>query len=133
MECVTSVSYALLINGGKTKSFIPSRGLRQGDPLSPYPFILSQDILSRIIENQFNEGGLSGVKASIGSPTITHVMYADDIVMFSKATRNEASNLNHCIEKYCKWSGQLVNRNKSGLYFSKHTQKPVIRSIKQLL
>jgi hypothetical protein len=88
MECVTSVSYALLINGGKTKSFIPSRGLRQGDPLSPYLFILSQDILSRIIENQFNGGGLSGVKASIGSPAITHVMYADDIVMFSKATRN---------------------------------------------
>uniref|UniRef100_A0A2N9H629 Reverse transcriptase domain-containing protein n=1 Tax=Fagus sylvatica TaxID=28930 RepID=A0A2N9H629_FAGSY len=117
----------------KTKSFIPSRGLRQGDPLSPYLFILSQDILSRIIENQFNGGGLSGVKASIGSPAITHVMYADDIVMFSKATRNEASNLNHCIEKYCKWSGQLVNRNKSGLFFSKHTQKPVIRSIKQLL
>uniref|UniRef100_A0A2N9FPZ2 Reverse transcriptase domain-containing protein n=1 Tax=Fagus sylvatica TaxID=28930 RepID=A0A2N9FPZ2_FAGSY len=116
-----------------TKSFIPSRGLRQGDPLSPYLFILSQDILSRIIENQFNGGGLSGVKASIGSPAITHVMYADDIVMFSKATRNEASNLNHCIEKYCKWSGQLVNRNKSGLFFSKHTQKPVIRSIKQLL
>jgi hypothetical protein len=133
MECVTSVSYALLINGGKTKSFIPSRGLRQGDPLSPYLFILSQDILSRIIENQFNGGGLSGVKASIGSPAITHVMYADDIVIFSKATRNEASNLNHCIEKYCKWSGQLVNRNKSGLFFSKHTQKPIIRSIKQLL
>uniref|UniRef100_A0A2N9GNN9 Reverse transcriptase domain-containing protein n=1 Tax=Fagus sylvatica TaxID=28930 RepID=A0A2N9GNN9_FAGSY len=108
MECITSVSYALLINGGKTKSFIPSRGLRQGDPLFPYLFILSQDILSRIIENQFNGGGLSGVKASIGSPAITHVMYADDIVMFSKATRNEASNLNHCIEKYCKWSGQLA-------------------------
>jgi hypothetical protein len=94
MECVTSVSFALLINEGVTEHFNPSRGLRQGDLLSPFLFILCQDVLSRILEKQLAEGGIGGVKASIGDPIFIHVMYANDIVMFSKANRSEATFLN---------------------------------------
>ena len=133
MECVTSVYFALLINGGITEHFNPSRGLRQGDLLSPYLFTLCQDVLSRLLEKQLAEGGISGVKASIGGPIFIHVMYVDDIVMFSKANRSEATFLNQCLETYSCWSGQLINRNKSGVFFSKHAQKSSLRSIKQEL
>ena len=132
MECVSSVSFSLLINGGKSEFFKPSRGLRQGDPLSPYLFMLCQDILSRLLHREFLNGNLSGVKAHICSPALTHVMYADDIVLFSKAKEKEVV-LNACLEKYCSWLGQLINRSKSGVTFSKSTSKPKTRSIKREL
>ena len=101
LECVSTVSFELLINGGKTGQFRPKRGLRQGDPLSPYLFILCQEVLSRILEKGFMEKNISGGKASIGNTPIAHVMYADDIVLFSKACRREANTINDCLEKYC--------------------------------
>ena len=79
MECITSVSFKVLINGGKLENFKSERGLRQGDPLFPYIFILGQEILSRLLEKEFRHHNISGVKASIGGPAITHAMYANDI------------------------------------------------------
>ncbi|KAK9988117.1 hypothetical protein SO802_028356 [Lithocarpus litseifolius] len=82
----------------------------QGDPLSPYLFILGQEVLPRMIKQ---EPAIKGVKASISGPAITHIMYADDIILFSKATRRDAAKINECLDKYCSWSGQKLNRNKS--------------------
>lgn len=109
MECITSVSFEVLIKSGKLESFKPERGLRQGDPLSPYIFILGQEILSRLLEKEFRRHNISGVKASVGGPAITHVMYVDDIVLFSKACRREAATINHCLETYCSGLGQSLN------------------------
>ena len=101
MECVTTVSFSILINGGKSKSFHPSRGLRQGDPLSPYLFIMCQDILSLLIESELMAGKISGVRMNLNGPVFTHVMYADDITPFAKASCNEVKILDECLEKYC--------------------------------
>ncbi len=61
LECVSFVSFSLLVNVGKSDSFQPSRGVRQGDPLSPYLFIICQDVLSRMIEKEYIAGRISGV------------------------------------------------------------------------
>jgi hypothetical protein len=119
MECVTTVSSSVLVNGGKTKHFWPTRGLRQGDPLSPYLFILCQEVLSRLIERNFAKGNFSGVKMNVSGLAITHVMFADDLMLFAKANRREVEIINECIDTYCMWSGQKINREKSGLIFSK--------------
>ncbi|XP_075636763.1 uncharacterized protein LOC142609000 [Castanea sativa] len=79
------------------------------------------------------EKNISGVKASIGSIPITHVVYADDIVLFSKACKREANAINGFLEKYCRWSGQLLNRAKSGVIFSKITHQQTCRGIKHIL
>ena len=119
MECVSTVSFSVLINGGKTKQFNPSRGLRQGDPLSPYLFILCQEVLSRFIDKEHAASNIRGVKMNVRGPDFTNVMFADDIMLFSKATCKDVLILNSCLEKYCAWSGQVINRCKSGLIFSK--------------
>lgn len=131
--CLSSVSSEVLVNGGKSDQFKPSKGLRQGDPLSPYLFILGQEVLSRLLDKELNSANLSGVKASTKGPALTHVMYTGDIVLFSKATRHDAEILASCLDKYCDWSGQSINKNKSGICFSKHTNPPIRRAIKQLL
>ena len=123
MECITSMSFEVLINGGKSENFKPERGMRQGDPLSPYIFILGQKILSRLLEKEFRHHNIIGVKASVGGPAITHVIYADDVVLFSKACRKEAATINQCLETYCSCLGQTLNRSKSGVFFSNHCQK----------
>ena len=87
---INSVSFEVLVNGGKTEQFNPSRGLRQDDPLSPYLFILGQEVLSRFLERELGASNISGTKPCARRPAITHVMYADDIILFSKATRNDA-------------------------------------------
>ena len=110
---------SVLINGGKSKHFLPSRGLRQGDPLFPYLFILCQAVLSRIIDREHMAGNLSGVKMNVGGPEVTNVMFVDDLMLFSKASSRDVLALDSCLEKYCLWSGQLVNRGKSGIIFSK--------------
>ena len=119
MECISTISFSVLFNGGKSNFFTLTRGLRQGDPLSPYLFILCQEMLSRIIEREHATSSIQGVKMNVGGPSFTNVMYADDIMLFAKASRREVVTLNTCLEKYCDWSGQLINRDKSGVIFSK--------------
>lgn len=122
IACISSVSFEVLVNGGKTAIFKPSRGLRQSDPLSPYLFILGQEVLSRLLNYELRLKNIGGIRTSIPGPTITHVMYADDVVLLTKATRRDASNLVRVLEKYCNWLGQAINKNKSGVFYSKHTQ-----------
>ena len=74
-------------------------------------------------ENEYIDGRISGVQMNLGGLAFTNVMYADDLILFSKANRREATILHECLKKYCLWSGQLVNRDKSGLIFSKLVQK----------
>ena len=111
ISCISLVSFEVFVNGGKIASFKFSHGLRKGDPLSPYLFILGQEVLSRLLDYKLRSKNISDIKTSISGPTITHVMYADDIVLFTKATRRDASNLVWILEKYCSQSGQAINRN----------------------
>lgn len=133
MECISTVSFSVLVNGGKTKHFLPSRGLRQGDSLSPYLFIICQEVLSHLIDRQFMNGDIHEVKMNVAGLAFTHVMYADDIMFFSKANSREVQIIDECLETYCEWSSQCINRTKSGLIFSKLVAWEKKREIKQLL
>ena len=121
LSCLTSVSFEVLVNGGKSESFKPSRGLRQGDPLSSYLFLLGQEILSRMLDHELRQKSISGIRTGRSGPIITHVMYANDIILFSKASKKDATSIARTLDKYCLWSGQQVNKEKSGILFSKHT------------
>lgn len=84
-------------------------------------------------DKELNVGNISSAKTSSRGPALTHVIYADDIVLFSKATRNNAERLALCLEKYYKCLGQAINRDKSSIFFLKHTSPNCRKAIKQHL
>ena len=86
-----------------------------------------------MLEHEIASKNIKGVKASIGGPEISRVMYIDDTILFSRATRIDAAKINDCIEKYCNWSRQKLNINKYGVFFSKYTHNQPQRFIKQVL
>lgn len=79
MLCITSVSFSILINGHPTDSFQPKRGIIQGDPLSPYIFILCVEVLSGMIDRAQRNGLISSISIATNAPPISHLLYDDDI------------------------------------------------------
>ncbi|XP_057432075.1 uncharacterized protein LOC130724818 [Lotus japonicus] len=129
LRCVSSVSYAPLINGEPAPFFSPHRGLRQGDPLSPYLFILCAEVLSSLLADQVRGKNLHGVTVARGAPMISHLFFADDSLIFGRATAEEADCILKVIKLYEQTSGQLVNMDKSEISFSRN----VISTVKVLI
>ncbi|KAB2626048.1 hypothetical protein D8674_017708 [Pyrus ussuriensis x Pyrus communis] len=121
--CVSSVKFAVLLNGQAGKSFVPSRGLRQGDPLSPYLFILVGEVLSKLIQGAVDQGRLEGVKIGGSGPVISHLFFADDTLLFLRADMKNCRNLRHMLDNFCVASGQKVNLEKSSVYFGANVPK----------
>lgn len=82
MGCVIIVDFSVLINGQPGKWFKPSCGLRQGDPLSLYLFLIVTDVFSRLIQGAVDGGFLEGIRLSMNGPTLSHLLFADDTLIF---------------------------------------------------
>ena len=93
MSCITTSTYFVLINGVAHRCIVPSRGLRQGDPLSPYLFLLCADGFSSLINSATRNNMLSSVSIYRGCPMVTHLFFADDSLLFCKASTQECQNL----------------------------------------
>jgi endonuclease/exonuclease/phosphatase family metal-dependent hydrolase len=119
LKCVSTVSFSILINGSPTSAFYPQRGLRQGDPLSPYLFILCDDVFSALIAKAHSNKLIHGIKIAPKAPEITHLLFADDSLLFCRANEDESNQIKAIISTYQQASSQLVNYNKSEIIFSK--------------
>jgi hypothetical protein len=123
MKCVSSVRFSVKVNGELLPHFNPSRGLRQGDPISPYLFLMCAEGLSALLNN-FTLGYVDrGVRVCNRSPWITHLLFADDSLIFVEASPRGAARLNVILNMYNEASGQLVNREKSSIFSVREFQK----------
>ena len=128
MSCVSTVSTSLLFNGGCLESFHPSRGIRQGDPLSPYLFILCMEFLGHLIKEKCVTKLWSPVKSSRSGPSFSHLFFADDLVLFASADLENCHAINDALQEFCSCSGQSVSEAKSRVFFSPNVD-PVQRDI----
>lgn len=132
MMCITTVTYSVLINGEPTKFIKPSRGLRQGDPISPYLYIICTESLSKLIKQNIQNHKLHGFKTLRSGPAISHLLFADDLLVFCKATEEEGLNLSRVLNTYQKASGQEVNYAKSAISFGKGTPSMLQSNISKI-
>lgn len=133
LRCVSSVTYQILLNGEAKGNIIPSRGLRQGDPLSPFLFILLTEALISKLRGAEEEGRITGLKIARASPEISHLLFADDSLFFCKADVQQCAELIRIINLYGRASGQQLNPAKSSIFFGSKVGHEAKGALKQSL
>ncbi|KAL9299511.1 putative RNA-directed DNA polymerase [Arabidopsis thaliana] len=113
MQCVCTVSYSFLFNGQAKGLVLPERGIRQGDPLSPYLFIICSEVLSGLCNVALSHGSLVGLRVSKRSPRVNHLLFADDTMFFCRFDPKSCAKLKQILHQYELASGQQINKEKA--------------------
>ena len=111
--CLTSVSYSVLINGRPRGKFKGYKGLRQGDPLSPFLFTLVADGLSRLMDRAIETGFVKPWRVGRDNVTVSHLQFADDTIFFLDSEEVSFKNLLIVLGLFCSASGLKINMGKS--------------------
>ena len=132
-ELVTTVSYSVVVEGQPLGYFRPNRGIRQGDPLSPYLFLFCAEGLSFLLHKAEQNRLIQGVQVNRRCQTVNHLLFADDSILFCKSAPNTSQSILELLELYKGFSGQKVNLNKSAIFFSHNTPQNTRLAIAQTL
>ncbi|XP_060974717.1 uncharacterized protein LOC115696753 [Cannabis sativa] len=121
LSCVSSVRYKIVYSGREMGPIVPSRGIRQGDPLSSYLFLICAEGFSALIKSFESAGYIRECRVANGAPVISHMLFADDSYIYCRANEREASNVIRLSKMFEEASGQIVNFNKSSIFYSSNT------------
>ena len=133
MECITTVSQSILVNGEPQGMIVPTRGLRQGDHLSPYLFLFCAEDLNALLRKAVDDRYIHGFSISRRGPKLTHLFFADDCLLFCRSTLTECDKIKELLAMYEAALGQMVNQDKTTLFFSRNTDEATQETIKMSL
>ncbi|GJW06935.1 RNA-directed DNA polymerase, eukaryota [Tanacetum coccineum] len=129
--CLHSSRGSIIINGSPTDEFKFGKGLKQGDPLSPFLFILIMETLHLSFQRVVDAGMFHGIKLG-GTLNLSHMFYADDAVFVGEWSDNNIATLVHVLDCFHKVSGLKINMNKSKLMGTHVDHDKVTRAANKL-
>eukprot|EP00253_Pinus_taeda_P022503 PITA_22503 len=131
MSLLTSSFFSVLINGIPSETFHPSRGIRQGDPLSPFLFIIAAEGLGRSVKHAQQANRLKGLSFH-NTPVATHQQFVDDTMLYGHPLVQEARQLKSLLADFSEASGAAINQSKFQIFFF-HTPSAIQPAILRIL
>lgn len=125
MKCVCSAKYHICHAGRRFGSIVPTRGIRQGDPLSSYLFLICMEGLSILIQEYETRNNLAGIQVARGAPRLTHMFFADDTYIYCKVQMDQTDHVLDLLKIFECASGQKINSDKSYVLFTRNTYSGV--------
>lgn len=129
LNCIKSTHISTIWNGDRLQEFQPQRGLRQGDPLSPYLFVLCMEALNSLIHGAVDRKEWKPCKASRLGPPITHIFFANDLLLIGEVSISQAVVMKNVLRTFCEFSGQKVNLHKSRIWYTPNTSSQLVSTI----
>lgn len=129
--CISSASFSCLVNGSSHRWFSATRGIRQGDPLSPTLFILVMQIFTALMHRDVAVGRITPFRCSDFS--FSHALYADDMMVAIRANKRSCRSIQQLLHQFTSLTGLKMNNSKSSIYFSKWASRSFRNSVSGLL
>ena len=121
VACTRTITYLVMLNGQPCGLITPTQGLCQGDPSLPYLFLLVTEGLHALFEQAKGIGDIRGVSSCPAGPRVSHLLFADDSLVFCTATISECVRIQSLLYQYEQASGQSIHREKTNIFFSSNT------------
>nr|XP_010312970.1 uncharacterized protein LOC104644590 [Solanum lycopersicum] len=115
MQCVKTVNYTIVVNGQNTQRFDAAKGLRQGDPMSPFLFTIAMEYFSRLLKGLKEDTNFK-YHPKCAKLDITHLCFADDLLLFSRGDLKSIKAIQTCFSEFSQALGLQANLNKSSIY-----------------
>lgn len=131
MSCVRSVNYSVLINGSLYGNISPQRGIRQGDPLSPYLFLFCAEMLTQRLHHEESKKNIKGLSISNFGSRVSHLLFDDDSFFLCQANRRNSMALAKIFSYYGIASGQNINFDKSSIIFGSRVSEVKKEEVKR--
>lgn len=132
MKCVSTLSYSVQINESPYGNVTPERGIRQGDPLSPYPFIIRVEVLSHIMKKAEATKKIPRIMICNRGPSITHLLLPDNSLFFTLANQKSCKAIKKILRKY-EEACQSENLRKLSITFDGKVNHEVKRRMRNIL
>lgn len=114
-ECISTASFTVAFNGTTGGNFTSTKGLRQGDPLSPYLFVLVMEVFSSLLQSRFDSGYIH-YHPRASDLKLSHLMFADDVMIFFDGGSSSLHGVTEALDDFASWSGLRINPQKSQLF-----------------